>query len=1080
MKKLAPGQYKLYRLLDYFGVALLMALLILIWQLYRGAIGVPFLKPYIIKALNHDDSQYQVTVDSVNLELVRSLRPLRIIANQVSYKKADGSIVVTAPRTSVSFSVKALLHGLIAPSAVDVYNPQIYIFTTYGIDKNKTEEINQKKLAYYFEQFDDFLERFNSEDQTYIESYINDINIIGAEVELHEVDLGKKWVLSDVNYRFERGFGKLETEISALLRMGGSSSSVGLEAVYRAAVNKLALQFYFADIVPDKILTLLAGDDVKLPFKVDVPLNGRIDGLINLKEIIKHRRRLVENLDAAVEKITFAVEGGQGFVAFSDNAEDNYSVGALSLNGELTGNLDKLEIKDAAVELDGQQAKVGVQAEGLKKYLLHSRPEDIALTLSAEVDSLATNDLYRYWPRQIAFKAWNWCKESMSEGEFRNGKFSFDFAYDKQAGGLRFKDLHGRAEAQGVSLNYLEGMPAIEGINGYADFAADSLKIYIDKGTSADVVANKGYVELYDLNKEDNFARIKIEGVGAIPDILRLIDHKPLGYTSDMGLKPDLFEGTADVSLDLDFELKQNLKPSEVKVDIKSILHDVVIKGMLPERVIEAKTLDLSVDNQGMLLSGVTNFDGIPITLEWKQNFDSRQYQSRYQLSFNFDNMLKQKLGLDISALSDTYIRGSIPAQAVVTTYADGKTIIDASGDLRQTDIDYSFLGFKKKRGVEGVISARIELRDGKVKNIPMFALSKPDFNLSGNISLNKQGQIEVIDIADIKGPKTSAAAKIAMGDKIKIDVTGVSYDLSDFFAKDEEEIERSKARRRQKKLHDALEPPAADENQWEKVADADINITVDNLWTNENVAIRNFVGETKVRHGIGIEEMHLTGHFAAKANRRKESGLRLDYVPRANQEYLLTIESDDAGSTFRFLRLYDDMRGGTLSISARRTPDKNFIGYAKIRDFNVYNTPVFAKLLTVASLSGMVDLLTGEGIVFSHFDAPFEYRNSQLKVNDARAFGNVVGISGSGTYSMRYQEFDVKGLIAPAYGLNTLIGSIPLVGSLLSGKDGTVFAANYSISGNIDEPEININPLSALSPNSLKELVSSVFGDDK
>ena len=179
MKKLAPGQYKLYRLLDYFGVALLMALLILIWQLYRGAIGVPFLKPYIIKALNHDDSQYQVTVDSVNLELVRSLRPLRIIANQVSYKKADGSIVVTAPRTSVSFSVKALLHGLIAPSAVDVYNPQIYIFTTYGIDKNKTEEINQKKLAYYFEQFDDFLERFNSEDQTYIESYINDINIIG-------------------------------------------------------------------------------------------------------------------------------------------------------------------------------------------------------------------------------------------------------------------------------------------------------------------------------------------------------------------------------------------------------------------------------------------------------------------------------------------------------------------------------------------------------------------------------------------------------------------------------------------------------------------------------------------------------------------------------------------------------------------------------------------------------------------------------------------------------------------------------------------------------------------------------------
>ena len=144
-----------------------------------------------------------------------------------------------------------------------------------------------------------------------------------------------------------------------------------------------------------------------------------------------------------------------------------------------------------------------------------------------------------------------------------------------------------------------------------------------------------------------------------------------------------------------------------------------------------------------------------------------------------------------------------------------------------------------------------------------------------------------------------------------------------------------------------------------------------------------------------------------------------------------------------------------------------------------LYNTPVFAKLLTVASFSGMVDLLTGEGMTFSHLDAPFEYKNSSLKIKDAKVFGNVVGVTANGSYSMDYQEFDIKGMVAPAYGLNTFIGSIPLVGNLLSGKDGTVFAANYSISGDIDEPDIDINPLSALSPNSLKELFSSMFGSE-
>ena len=278
--------------------------------------------------------------------------------------------------------------------------------------------------------------------------------------------------------------------------------------------------------------------------------------------------------------------------------------------------------------------------------------------------------------------------------------------------------------------------------------------------------------------------------------------------------------------------------------------------------------------------------------------------------------------------------------------------------------------------------------------------------------------------------------------------------------------------------MEDALNVGKKEPDEWENVTDTDVNIAVDSLWTNKDIAIRHFAGTARLKNGIGVEEMHLIGNFVSSRKNDRMSNLKLDYVPRPKQEYLLTIESDDAGSTLKFLRLYDSMRGGRLNINAKRNADKTFVGHAKIRDFNIYNTPVFAKLLTVASFTGMVDLLTGEGIAFSHFDAPFEYENKTLKINDGKIFGNVVGVSGSGTYSMRYRDFDIKGMIAPAYGLNTFIGSIPLVGSLLSGKDGTVFAANYTIKGDVDDPEIGFNPLSALSPNSLKELVSSTFGN--
>lgn len=114
MKKVSNKLYKARKIMDYTGVVFLVLLLLFIWQLYRGPVAVPFLKPYIIKALNHDDSEYQVTVDAVNLELVRSIQPIKIIANNVVYKKNDGTFIINAPKTSVSFSIRALLRGVIA------------------------------------------------------------------------------------------------------------------------------------------------------------------------------------------------------------------------------------------------------------------------------------------------------------------------------------------------------------------------------------------------------------------------------------------------------------------------------------------------------------------------------------------------------------------------------------------------------------------------------------------------------------------------------------------------------------------------------------------------------------------------------------------------------------------------------------------------------------------------------------------------------------------------------------------------------------------------------------------------------
>jgi len=59
-----------------------------------------------------------------------------------------------------------------------------------------------------------------------------------------------------------------------------------------------------------------------------------------------------------------------------------------------------------------------------------------------------------------------------------------------------------------------------------------------------------------------------------------------------------------------------------------------------------------------------------------------------------------------------------------------------------------------------------------------------------------------------------------------------------------------------------------------------------------------------------------------------------------------------------------------------------------------------------------------------------------------------------------------------PAYGLNSLVSNVPLLGDLLASKKGEgIFGVTYSATGNADQPVISVDPLSALAPGILRRV---------
>ncbi len=146
--------------------------------------------------------------------------------------------------------------------------------------------------------------------------------------------------------------------------------------------------------------------------------------------------------------------------------------------------------------------------------------------------------------------------------------------------------------------------------------------------------------------------------------------------------------------------------------------------------------------------------------------------------------------------------------------------------------------------------------------------------------------------------------------------------------------------------------------------------------------------------------------------------------------------------------------------------------GSAEIEEFRMHNAPVLGKLLQAMTLYGLVEVMQGSGLGFSRLVAPFRLTDDALDLSDVRAFSSSLGLTAKGRIDLAAQRIDMQGTIVPAYFFNSLLGNIPLVGKLFSPeRGGGLFAASYGLSGALNDPQVSINPLTALTPGFLRGL---------
>jgi len=197
------------------------------------------------------------------------------------------------------------------------------------------------------------------------------------------------------------------------------------------------------------------------------------------------------------------------------------------------------------------------------------------------------------------------------------------------------------------------------------------------------------------------------------------------------------------------------------------------------------------------------------------------------------------------------------------------------------------------------------------------------------------------------------------------------------------------------------------------------------------------------------------------------------DLSTRADLKRQLTAKIPDASKAVTAFMGLNNTTGGQLEVTMNLPAageEGAYVGEANMRDFRLTQAPAMAQLLSLASLTGLADTLTGGSMQFDRFQLPFTMLGDGIAIRDARLYGPALGMTANGDLDLDLRVLDFDGTLVPAYTANSILGDIPVLGEIFAQeKGGGLFALTYTVSGPFEKTQIAINPLSALTPGFLR-----------
>jgi hypothetical protein len=397
------------------------------------------------------------------------------------------------------------------------------------------------------------------------------------------------------------------------------------------------------------------------------------------------------------------------------------------------------------------------------------------------------------------------------------------------------------------------------------------------------------------------------------------------------------------------------------------------------------------------------------------------------------------KSKIEITGSGNIFIQNNLDVIKYQITNIEDNYLFDLYFEIEDNPLILNFINFEKD--VESSLSLKLKgaLKKDKFEFDHIILTEDKNIISIENLQLSKDFKIEELETINLNFEDRS---KLKNELKLKKDkntyiISGASFNADHLIT----ELLKSNEDNKKKLFSKNFE----------------LKINVKKVYLDANNKIDNLKGKIILSNNE-VVNLNLESNFS---NNKK-----ITFTIRDNNgEKITTLFSDEAKplvDRYKFIKGFTEGKLDFYSTKKNNQSKSNL----KIYDFKLKELPALTKILSLASLQGIADLLSGEGIRFTEFEMNFDNKADLMIINEIYAIGPAISILMDG-YVEKDNLVSLRGTLVPATTINKTIGSIPLIGNILVGQkvgEG-VFGVSFKIKGPPKDLETTVNPIKTLTP---------------